>query len=184
MRGRRGGIILIKPELEKALNSAIFPGVQGGPLMHVIAAKAVVFKEELSPEFKVYQNQVLKNADVLADTLTQRGLRIVSGRTESHVIMVDLRAKDMTGKATEALLSQAHITVNKMLSPMILKKPMVTSGIRLRSPAMTTRGFKETESMLTANFLADLLDKPDDQANVTAVREGVAALTQRFPVYG
>lgn len=184
LRGPRGGIILMKPELEKAINSAIFPGLQGGPLMHVIAAKAVAFKEALSPEFKVYQQQVVKNAAVLADTLTQRGLRIVSGRTESHVMLVDLRAKGVTGKATEALLGRAHITVNKNAIPNDPEKPMVTSGIRLGSPAMTTRGFKEAEAALTANFIADLLDKPDDEANVTAVRERVAALTQRFPVYG
>ena len=183
LRGPRGGIILMKPELEKAINSAIFPGLQGGPLMHVIAAKAVAFKEALSPEFKVYQTQVVKNAAVLADTLTQRGLRIVSGRTESHVMLVDLRAKGVTGKATEALLGRAHITVNKNAIPNDPEKPMVTSGIRLGSPAMTTRGFKESEAALTANLIADLLDKPEDEANVTAVRERVAALTQRFPVY-
>ncbi len=184
LRGPRGGIILMKPELEKAINSAIFPGLQGGPLMHVIAAKAVAFKEALSPEFKAYQQQVVKNAAVLADTLTQRGLRIVSGRTESHVMLVDLRAKGVTGKATEALLGRAHITVNKNSIPNDPEKPMVTSGIRLGSPAMTTRGFKEAEAALTANLIADLLDKPDDEANVAAVRERVAALTQRFPVYG
>ena len=184
LRGPRGGIILMKPELEKAINSAIFPGLQGGPLMHVIAAKAVAFKEALSPEFKVYQTQVVKNAAVLADTLTQRGLRIVSGRTESHVMLVDLRAKGVTGKATEALLGRAHITVNKNAIPNDPEKPMVTSGIRLGSPAMTTRGFKESEAALTANLIADLLDKPEDEANVAAVRERVAALTQRFPVYG
>ena len=184
LRGPRGGIILMKPELEKAINSAIFPGLQGGPLMHVIAAKAVAFKEALAPEFKVYQKQVLKNAAVLADTLTQRGLRIVSGRTESHVMLVDLRAKGVTGKATEALLGRAHITVNKNAIPNDPEKPMVTSGIRLGSPAMTTRGFKEAEAALTANFIADLLDKPDNEANVATVRERVAALTQRFPVYG
>ena len=184
LRGPRGGIILMKPELEKAINSAIFPGLQGGPLMHVIAAKAVAFKEALSPEFKVYQQQVVKNAAVLADTLTQRGLRIVSGRTESHVMLVDLRAKGVTGKATEALLGRAHITVNKNAIPNDPEKPMVTSGIRLGSPAMTTRGFKEAEAALTANFIADLLDKPDNEANVATVRERVAALTQRFPVYG
>ncbi len=184
LRGPRGGIILMKPELEKAINSAIFPGLQGGPLMHVIAAKAVAFKEALAPEFKVYQKQVLKNAAVLADTLTQRGLRIVSGRTESHVMLVDLRAKGVTGKATEALLGRAHITVNKNAIPNDPEKPMVTSGIRLGSPAMTTRGFKEAEAALTGNLIADLLDKPEDEANVAAVRERVAALTQRFPVYG
>jgi len=183
LRGPRGGIILMKPELEKAINSAIFPGLQGGPLMHVIAAKAVAFKEALDPSFKVYQTQVLKNADVLAKTLIKRGLRIVSGHTESHVMLVDLRAKNITGKEAEALLGEAHITVNKNAIPNDPEKPFVTSGIRLGSPAMTTRGFKEEEAELTGNLIADLLDNPRDAANIAAVREKVAALTKRFPVY-
>ena len=183
LRGPRGGIILMKPEFEKAINSAIFPGLQGGPLMHVIAAKAVAFKEALDPSFKVYQTQVLKNADVLAKTLIKRGLRIVSGRTESHVMLVDLRAKNITGKEAEAILGEAHITVNKNAIPNDPEKPFVTSGIRLGSPAMTTRGFKEAEAELTGNLIADLLDNPRDPANVAAVREKVAALTKRFPVY-
>ncbi len=182
LRGPRGGIILMKPELEKAINSAVFPGLQGGPLMHVIAAKAVAFKEALSPDFKAYQQQVLKNADAMAKTLIQRGLRIVSGRTESHVMLVDLRAKKITGKEAEALLGEAHITVNKNAIPNDPEKPFVTSGIRLGSPAMTTRGFKEAEATLTANLIADLLDNRDP-ANVAAVREKVAALTKQFPVY-
>ncbi len=184
LRGPRGGIILMKPELEKAINSAIFPGIQGGPLMHVIAAKAVAFKEALDPSFKIYQQQVLKNADVMAKTLIKRGLRIVSGRTESHVMLVDLRAKNITGKAAEALLGLAHITVNKNAIPHDPEKPFVTSGIRLGSPAMTTRGFKEAEAELTANLIADLLDNPTDDANTAAVRAKVEALTARFPVYG
>ncbi|CAM3507257.1 serine hydroxymethyltransferase [Polaromonas hydrogenivorans] len=183
LRGPRGGIILMRPELEKAINSAIFPGLQGGPLMHVIAAKAVAFKEALAPEFKVYQQQVVKNAVALAETLMLRGLRIVSGRTESHVMLVDLRAKGMTGKAAEALLGNAHITVNKNAIPNDPEKPMVTSGVRLGSPAMTTRGFKETEARLVGNLIADLLDKPGDEANMTAVRDQVAALAREFPVY-
>ncbi len=183
LRGPRGGFILMKPELEKAINSAIFPGIQGGPLMHVIAAKAVAFKEALDPAFKVYQTQVLKNADVMAKTLMQRGLRIVSGRTESHLMLVDLRAKNITGKLAEALLGEAHITVNKNAIPHDPEKPFVTSGIRLGSPAMTTRGFKETEAALTANLIADLLDRPSDAANIATVREKVSALTTRFPVY-
>jgi glycine hydroxymethyltransferase len=183
LRGPRGGIILMRPELEKAINSAIFPGLQGGPLMHVIAAKAVAFKEALAPEFKVYQQQVVKNAAALAETLMQRGLRIVSGRTESHVMLVDLRAKGMTGKAAEALLGNAHITVNKNAIPNDPEKPMVTSGVRLGSPAMTTRGFKETEARVVGNLIADLLDKPGDEANMTAVRDQVAALAREFPVY-
>ncbi len=183
LRGPRGGIILMKPELEKAINSAIFPGLQGGPLMHVIAAKAVAFKEALDPSFKTYQEQVLKNADVMAKTLIKRGLRIVSGRTESHVMLVDLRAKNITGKEAEAVLGDAHITVNKNAIPNDPEKPFVTSGIRLGSPAMTTRGFKEAEAELTANLIADLLDNPRDPANIAVVREKVSALTKRFPVY-
>ena len=183
LRGPRGGIILMKAEHEKAINSAIFPGLQGGPLMHVIAAKAVAFKEALSPEFKVYQQQVVKNAQALAETLMQRGLRIVSGRTESHVMLVDLRPKGLTGKEAEALLGQAHITCNKNGIPNDPQKPMVTSGIRLGSPAMTTRGFKEAEAVQTAHLIADVLDKPTDEANITAVRTKVSELTRRFPVY-
>ena len=184
LRGPRGGIILMKPEHEKAINSAIFPGLQGGPLMHVIAAKAVAFKEALAPEYKVYQRQVVKNAAALAETLVERGMRIVSGRTESHVMLVDLRAKKMTGKAAEALLGRAHITVNKNAIPNDPEKPMVTSGVRLGSPAMTTRGFKETEARQVGNLIADLLDKPDDEATVTTVLAKVATLTRDFPVYG
>ena len=184
LRGPRGGIILMKPELEKAINSAIFPGIQGGPLMHVIAAKAVAFKEALEPGFKIYQEQVIKNADVLAKTLIKRGLRIVSGRTESHVMLVDLRAKHITGKEAEAVLGQAHITVNKNAIPHDPEKPFVTSGIRLGSPAMTTRGFKVTEAELTGNLIADVLDHSRDDAQIVAVREKVSALTKRFPVYG
>ena len=184
LRGPRGGIILMKAELEKAINSAIFPGIQGGPLMHVIAAKAVAFKEALEPGFKTYQQQVLKNADVLAKTLITRGLRIVSGRTESHVMLVDLRAKNITGKEAEVTLGRAHITVNKNAIPHDPEKPFVTSGIRLGSPAMTTRGFKEAEAELTGNLIADVLDNPRDDTNIAAVREKVSALTKRFPVYG
>jgi glycine hydroxymethyltransferase len=174
----------MKPEHEKAINSAIFPGLQGGPLMHVIAAKAVAFQEALSPEFKTYQQQVVKNASALAQTLVQRGLRIVSGRTESHVMLVDLRAKGMTGKAAEALLGQAHITVNKNAIPNDPEKPMVTSGVRLGSPAMTTRGFKEAEASQVGHLIADLLDQPADDAVVARVRASVAELTAAFPVYG
>ncbi|MCD2513793.1 serine hydroxymethyltransferase [Comamonas endophytica] len=183
LRGPRGGVILMKAEHEKAINSAIFPGLQGGPLMHVIAGKAVAFKEALTPEFKAYQAQVVKNAQVFAETLTERGLRIVSGRTESHVMLVDLRAKGITGKAAEAALGAAHITINKNSIPNDPEKPMVTSGIRVGTPAMTTRGFKEEEARLTANLVADVLDNPTDEANLAAVRAKVAALTARFPVY-
>ncbi len=184
LRGPRGGIILMKAEHEKAINSAIFPGLQGGPLMHVIAAKAIAFKEALAPEFKVYQQQVLKNAQVVAETLVQRGLRIVSGRTESHVMLVDLRSKGITGKEAEAVLGEAHMTINKNAIPNDPEKPMVTSGVRIGTPAMTTRGFKEEEARMTAHLIADVLDNPRDAANLQAVREKVHALTRRFPVYG
>ena len=184
LRGPRGGIILMKAEHEKAINSAVFPGLQGGPLMHVIAAKAVAFKEALGPEFKAYQQQVIKNAQAMAETLQQRGLRIVSGRTESHVMLVDLRAKGITGKEAEAVLGQAHITVNKNAIPNDPEKPMVTSGIRLGTPAMTTRGFTEAEARQTAHLIADVLDDPRNPATVERVRAQVAELTRRFPVYG
>jgi glycine hydroxymethyltransferase len=183
LRGPRGGVIMMKAEYEKAINSAIFPGIQGGPLMHVIAAKAVAFREAATPEFKAYAAQVVKNAQVLAETLVKRGLRIVSGRTESHVMLVDLRAKGITGKEAEAVLGDAHITVNKNAIPNDPEKPFVTSGIRLGTPAMTTRGFKETEAQLTGNLIADVFDNPRDPANIASVRERVNALTASFPVY-
>jgi glycine hydroxymethyltransferase len=184
LRGPRGGLILMKPQHEKAINSAVFPGLQGGPLMHVIAAKAVAFKEALAPEFKTYQQQVLANARVMAETLTRRGLRIVSGRTESHLMLVDLRAKGITGKAAEAALGQAHITVNKNAIPNDPEKPMVTSGIRVGTPAMTTRGFRELEAEQTGNLIADVLEAPSDPATIDRVRAEVAKLTAKFPVYG
>ena len=184
LRGPRGGLILMKPALEKAINSAVFPGLQGGPLMHVIAAKAVAFKEALSPEFKAYQKQVVTNARVMAETLVKRGMRIVSGRTESHLMLVDLRAKNITGKEAEALLGEVHITVNKNAIPKDPQKPMVTSGIRLGSPAITTRGFVQGEAEKTAHLIADLLDQPRDAATRDRVKREVADLTQRFPVYG
>jgi len=184
LRGPRGGVIMMRAEYEKAVNSAIFPGIQGGPLMHVIAAKAVAFKEALDPAFKTYAAQVVKNAQAMADTLVARGLRIVSGRTESHLMLVDLRAKGITGKAAEAALGQAHITVNKNAIPNDPEKPFVTSGIRLGTPAMTTRGFKEAEAQQTAHLIADVLENPDDAAHIARVREQVHALTARLPVYG
>lgn len=184
LRGPRGGIILTnKEDIAKKINSAIFPGIQGGPLMHVIAGKAVAFKEALTPEFKAYQQQVVANAKVLADTLIERGLRIVSGGTESHVMLVDLRPKNLTGKEAEAILGAAHMTCNKNGIPNDPQKPMVTSGIRLGTPAMTTRGFKEEQVCQTAHLIADVLDNPHDEANLAAVREKVAALTAAFPVY-
>jgi glycine hydroxymethyltransferase len=185
LRGPRGGIVLMRDEaIAKKINSAIFPGIQGGPLMHVIAAKAVAFKEALSPEFKLYQQQVVKNAVVLADTLIERGLRIVSGRTESHVMLVDLRPKGITGKDAENLLGAAHMTCNKNGIPNDPQKPMVTSGIRLGTPAMTTRGFKEDQVRQTAHLIADVLDKPNDAATIATVKAQVATLTKAFPVYG
>ena len=185
LRGPRGGIILMNDEaIAKKVNSAIFPGIQGGPLMHVIAGKAVAFHEALQPDFKAYQQQVVANARVLAETLIERGLRIVSGRTESHVMLVDLRPKGLTGKEAEAVLGQAHMTCNKNGIPNDPQKPMVTSGIRLGTPALTTRGFKEEQARQTAHLIADVLDKPHDEANIAAVRQKVAALTAAFPVYG
>ena len=184
LRGPRGGIILMKAEHEKAINSAVFPGLQGGPLMHVIAAKAIAFKEALEPSFKDYQKQILLNADVMAKTLVERGLRIVSGRTESHVMLVDLRSKNITGKEAEAVLGSAYMTINKNAIPKDPEKPMITSGVRVGTPAMTTRGFKEAEAKATAHLMADVLDNPRDEANLQAVRAKVTALTSRFPVYG
>jgi glycine hydroxymethyltransferase len=184
LRGPRGGLILMRSEHERAINSAVFPGLQGGPLMHVIAAKAVAFKEALAPSFKTYQQAVLANADALATTLTERGLRIVSGRTQSHVMLVDLRAKAITGKDAEAVLGRAHITCNKNAIPNDPEKPFVTSGIRLGSPAMTTRGFGVTESRQVGHLIADVLDAPQDEATIARVKAQVAELTARFPVYG
>jgi glycine hydroxymethyltransferase len=184
LRGPRGGIILTNDEaIAKKINSAIFPGLQGGPLMHVIAGKAVAFKEALSTEFKAYQEQVVKNAAALANTLTERGLRIVSGRTESHVMLVDLRPKGLTGKEAEAILGSAHITCNKNGIPNDPQKPMVTSGIRLGSPAMTTRGFTEVESIKVGHLIADVLDNPNDAATIERVKVEVKKLTSAFPVY-
>ena len=183
LRGPRGGIILMKAEHEKAINSAIFPGIQGGPLMHVIAGKAVAFKEAQSPEFKEYQKQVVKNAKALADTLTARGLRIVSGTTQSHVMLVDLRAKGLTGKEAEAILGQAHMTCNKNGIPNDPQKPFVTSGIRLGSPAFTTRGFKEEDAVKVGNLIADVLDNPHDAATIERVKAEVKQLTDKYPVY-
>jgi glycine hydroxymethyltransferase len=173
----------MRSQHEKAINSAIFPGLQGGPLMHVIAAKAVAFQEALQPDFKIYQQQVVVNANALANTLIERGLRIVSGRTESHVMLVDLRPKRLTGKRAEAVLGSAHITCNKNAIPNDPETPFVTSGIRLGSPAMTTRGFGEAEAVKVGHLIADVLDAPDDSSRIARVRAEVAELTARFPVY-
>ena len=184
LRGPRGGIIMAKEEFAKSLNSSVFPSLQGGPLMHVMAGKATAFLEASTPEFRAYQEQVIKNAVVMAQTLTKRGLRVVSGRTESHVFLVDLRAKGLTGKAADAALGLAHITVNKNSIPNDPESPFVTSGVRIGSPAITTRGFKEAEAEQVANLMADVLDNPEDEATINAVKEKVHALTSRFPVYG
>ena len=183
LRGPRGGIILAKPEHQKALNSAVFPQTQGGPLMHVIAAKAVSFKEAATKEFRDYQEQVIENARVMAKVLTNRGLRIVSGQTDCHMFLVDLQAKNLTGKQAEESLEEAHITVNKNAIPNDPQKPFVTSGIRVGSPAMTTRGFKEHEAEQLANLIADVLDAPTDQAVLSRVAEEAKAMCAKFPVY-
>lgn len=183
LRGPRGGIILARAEHEKVLNSAIFPCLQGGPLMHVIAAKAVAFKEAASPEFKAYQQQVKDNARIMVETLIARGLRIVSGRTESHVFLVDLRTKNITGKDAEAALGRAHITVNKNAIPNDPEKPFVTSGIRIGTPAMTTRGFGVDEARELANLIADVMEAPQDETALARVAESVKAMCKRFPVY-
>ena len=184
LRGPRGGIILAKAEFEKSINSYVFPGIQGGPLMHVIAGKAVAFLEALKPEFKIYQTQVIKNAQTMAESLSKRGVRIISGRTESHVFLVDLRPKGLTGKVADVLLGEAHITVNKNSIPNDPESPFVTSGIRIGSPAITTRGFKEKESDMVAQMIADILDNPHDEKVIRETKAKVVALTAQFPVYG
>ena len=184
LRGPRGGVILMKAQHEKAINSAVFPGLQGGPLMHVIAAKAVAFKEAATPEFRAYQEQVLVNARIMARVLSERGLRVVSGRTESHVFLIDLRPKNITGKEAETALGRASITVNKNGIPNDPQKPMITSGIRIGSPAMTTRGFADAEAAEVATLIADVLDAPNDEAVIARVRGKVAELCGKFPVYG
>ena len=184
LRGPRGGIILAKAEHEKLINSAIFPGIQGGPLMHVIAAKAVAFKEAMASEFRGYQAQVIANARTMAKTLQSRGLRIVSGRTDCHMFLVDLRAKIITGKDAEAALGRASITVNKNAIPNDPEKPFVTSGVRIGSPAVTTRGFRELEVEKLSNLIADVLEAPNDEARIAGVRNDVTELCRKFPVYG
>ena len=184
LRGPRGGLILAGVEHEKALNSTIFPGIQGGPLMHVVAAKAVAFREAMSDEFRQYQQQVLTNARVMAKTLQERGLRIVSGRTDSHLFLLDLRAKNITGKDAAAALGRASITVNKNAIPNDPQKPFVTSGVRIGSPAMTTRGFRDLEAQQLGNLIADVLEAPANDLVIRRVADAVKALTRRFPVYG
>jgi glycine hydroxymethyltransferase len=183
LRGPRGGFVIGNGDLGKAINSIVFPGLQGGPLMHVIAAKAVAFGEALRPEFKAYQQQVLDNAKAMARVLMARGVRIVSGRTESHMMLLDLRSKKITGKDAEGALGRAHITVNKNAIPDDPEKPMVTSGVRIGTPAMTTRGFRLAEAEQLAGLIADVLDQPADEANLTRVAGEVKALCAAFPVY-
>jgi glycine hydroxymethyltransferase len=184
LRGPRGGMILAGAEHARALNSAIFPGIQGGPLMHVIAAKAVALAEALRPEFRDYQAQVIKNAQAMAQTLKTRGLRIVSGRTECHMFLVDLRAKNITGQAAEDVLGRTGITLNKNAIPNDPQRPAITSGIRIGTPAMTTRGFRESEAEQLGNLVADVLEHPSDESSVARVGAAVKALCARFPVYG
>ncbi len=186
LRGPRGGIILAKAneELEKKFQSLVFPGTQGGPLMHVIAAKAVAFKEALEPEFTTYQQQVVKNAQAMAKALQARGYRIVSGGTENHLMLIDLIGRDVTGKDAEAALGRAHITVNKNAVPNDPRSPFVTSGLRIGTPAVTTRGYLEADCIELANWIADVLDAPADEAVLARVRDAVTAQCRRFPVYG
>jgi glycine hydroxymethyltransferase len=191
LRGPRGGIIVAKSdgseqaaEIEKKLQGIVFPGIQGGPLMHVIAAKAVAFKEALEPEFKTYQAQVVKNAQAMADTIIARGYKIVSGGTQNHLMLVDMIGKGITGKDAEAALGRAHITVNKNAVPNDPQKPFVTSGLRLGTPAITTRGYVEQDCVDLANWICDVLDAPKDEAVIARVREAVTAQCRKYPVYG
>ncbi|WP_347987406.1 serine hydroxymethyltransferase [Methylomonas sp. AM2-LC] len=185
LRGPRGGLILCKsnPELEKKINSNIFPGIQGGPLMHVIAAKAVAFKEALTPEFKLYQQQVVKNAQAMAEVFIKRGFNVVSGGTDNHLMLVSLISKGLTGKAADAALGRAHITVNKNAVPNDPQSPFVTSGIRVGTPAPTTRGFKEDQMCEIAHLMCDVMDNIDDENVINTVREKVHLLCARYPVY-
>jgi glycine hydroxymethyltransferase len=187
LRGPRGGIILAQApdeELKKKLQSIVFPGIQGGPLMHVIAAKAVAFKEALEPEFRAYQRQVVKNAQAMAATMIERGYRIVSGGTENHLMLVDMIGKGITGKDAEAALGRAHITVNKNAVPNDPQKPFVTSGLRIGTPAVTTRGYREADCVELAHWMCDVLDAPADEGAIARVRDKVTAQCRKYPVYG
>ena len=186
MRGPRGGFIVARgagEEIEKKLQSIVFPGIQGGPLMHVIAAKAVAFKEALEPEFKTYQAQVVKNAKAMAKVFIERGYKIVSGGTENHLMLVDMIGKEVTGKAAEEALGKAHITVNKNAVPNDPRKPFVTSGLRVGTPAVTTRGYLETDVVELTHWICDVLDAPNGEAVIARVREAVTAQCKKFPVY-
>jgi glycine hydroxymethyltransferase len=186
LRGPRGGIILCKsnPDIEKKFQSMVFPGTQGGPLMHVIAAKAVAFKEALEPEFKSYQQQVVKNAQAMAEVLIKRGYKIVSGGTKNHLFLLSMVGKEVTGKDAEEALGRAHITVNKNAVPNDPRPPAITSGLRIGTPAITTRGYKEADAVALANWIADVLDNPADEAVIAGVRENVTLQCKQFPVYG
>ncbi len=186
LRGPRGGLILAKsnPEIEKKLNSLVFPGTQGGPLMHVIAAKAVAFKEALEPSFNEYQKQVIANARAMADVFMKRGYEVISGGTDNHLMLISLISKKLTGKDVEAALGEAHITVNKNAVPNDPQSPFITSGIRIGTPAITTRGFKEAESRELAGWMADIIDAMADMGVRAAVKEKVSAICRRLPVYG
>jgi len=187
LRGPRGGLIVAKnagEEIEKKLQSIVFPGIQGGPLMHVIAAKAVAFKEALEPDFKSYQQQVVKNAQAMAKTIIARGYKIVSGGTQNHLMLVDMIGKGITGKDAEAALGKAHITVNKNAVPNDPQKPFVTSGLRIGTPAVTTRGYQENDCTDLANWICDVLDAPADEEVLASVREKVTTQCRKYPVYG
>ena len=186
LRGPRGGIILARanPEIEKKLQSMVFPGTQGGPLMHVIAAKAVAFKEALAPEFKAYQHQVVKNAQAMAESIMARGYKVVSGGTKNHLFLVDLIGRDVTGKDAEEALGRAHVTANKNAVPNDPRSPFITSGLRLGTPAVTTRGYLEPDVRDLAGWICDVLDAPGDEAVLARVRERVTAQCRAFPVYG
>jgi glycine hydroxymethyltransferase len=184
LRGPRAGVIMCREAWGQKINSAVFPGLQGGPLMHVIAAKAVAFKEALEPSFKTYQQQVVKNAKAMAKTLIARDYKVVSGGTENHLFLVDLIGRDVTGKDAEAALGNAHITVNKNAVPNDPRSPFVTSGLRLGTPAVTTRGYGEKECVELAGWICDVLDKPGDAAMIESVRGKVTAQCKAFPVYG
>jgi glycine hydroxymethyltransferase len=185
LRGPRGGIILAKanPEIEKKLQSLVFPGTQGGPLMHVIAAKAVAFKEALEPEFKTYAKQIVVNARAMAEVIMERGYDVVSGGTDNHLLLISLIKQGITGKAADAALGEAYITVNKNTVPNDPQSPFVTSGLRIGTPAVTTRGFKEAEVRQLAHWICDVLDDIDNKETIQRVRNEVLALCQRFPVY-
>ena len=187
LRGPRGGFVIAKglgEEREKKLQSIVFPGIQGGPLMHVIAAKAVAFKEALEPEFKTYQQQVVRNATAMAKTLMDRGSKIVSGGTENHLMLIDMIGRESSGKDAETALGKAHITVNKNAVPNDPRSPFITSGLRIGTPAITTRGYMEADSIELANWMADVLDAPNDDTVIERVRAAVQAQCKRFPVYG